>query len=155
MVVELADVIAFLALLVSIYALYQNHKTNQRQARLVEMEIKLNQFLIQKEEDDFFSKQTADIKARYFKIGSNNYRLRIWNDGLGEARNVSLSFANTYLIPLLQDEVDSKFPLNLDSKQSVTLLASVSYDTPTKHSIQVSWDDDVKNGNSKELTLTL
>ncbi|QVR68984.1 hypothetical protein [Acinetobacter sp. BHS4] len=155
MAVELADVIAFLALLVSIYALYQNHKTNQRQARLVEMEIKLNQFLIQKEEDDFFSKQTADIKARYFKIGSNNYRLRIWNDGLGEARNVSLSFANTYLIPLLQDEVDSKFPLNLDSKQSVTLLASVSYDTPTKHSIQVSWDDDVKNGNSKELTLTL
>ena len=49
MVVGLADVIAFLALLVSIYALYQNHKTNQRQARLMEMEIKLNQFLIQKE----------------------------------------------------------------------------------------------------------
>ncbi|WP_042075085.1 hypothetical protein [Acinetobacter nosocomialis] len=155
MVVGLADVIAFLALLVSIYALYQNHKTNQRQARLMEMEIKLNQFLIQKEEDDFISKQTADIKARYFKIGSNNYRLRIWNDGLGEARNVSLSFANTYLVPLLQDDVDSKFPLNLDSKQSVTLLASVSFDTPTKHSIQVSWNDDVKNGNSKELTLTL
>ncbi|MFP5083488.1 hypothetical protein [Acinetobacter pittii] len=155
MVVELADVIAFLALLVSIYALYQNHKTNQRQARLVEMEIKLNQFLIQKEEDDFFSKQTADIKARYFKIGSNNYRLRIWNDGLGEARNVSLSFANNYLVPLLQDDVDSKFPLNLDSKQSVTLLASVSFDTPSKHSIHVNWDDDVKNRNSKELTLTL
>ncbi len=87
MVVGLADVIAFLALLVSIFALYQNHKTNQRQARLMEMEIKLNQFLIQKEEDDFISKQTADIKARYFKIGSNNYRLRIWNDGLGTVLN--------------------------------------------------------------------
>lgn len=155
MVVGLADVIAFIALLVSIYALYQNHKTNQRQARLMEMEIKLNQFLIQKEEEDFISKQTADIKARYFKVGSNDYRLKIWNDGLGKARNVSLSFANTYLVPLLQDDVDSKFPLDLDSKQSVTLLAAISFDTPSKHSIYVSWNDDAKNGNSKELILTI
>lgn len=42
MKIEVADFIAFLALLTSIYAIYQNFKTNQRQAGLLELEKELN-----------------------------------------------------------------------------------------------------------------
>ena len=37
MTIDTGDIIAFLALIVSIYAIYQNHKTNQRQVGLLEM----------------------------------------------------------------------------------------------------------------------
>ena len=155
MSIDTGDIIAFLALVVSIYALYQNHKTNQRQIGLLEMEKELNQFLIKKEKDEIDSRLRADIKGRYFKLGSNQYRLKLWNDGFGNARNITLSFKDYEDIPLIQSDIESKFPLDLESKQSVELLASVYLEMSRKHSLIVKWDDESSAGQMKELILTI
>lgn len=77
MTIGAGDIIAFLALVVSIYAIYQNYKTNQRQAGLLDMEMRLNEFLIQKEQAEALSKLKADIKGKYYKIGTNQHRLKL------------------------------------------------------------------------------
>ena len=64
MTIGAGDIIAFLALVTSIYAIYQNHKTNQRQAGLLDMEIMLNELMIQKEQEEVLSKLNADIIGR-------------------------------------------------------------------------------------------
>ena len=92
MTISTGDIIAFFALIASIYAIYQNYKTNQRQAGLLEMEKELNRFLIKKEQDELDSRLRTDIKGRYFKLGSNQYRLKLWNDGFANAKNITLSF---------------------------------------------------------------
>ena len=155
MIIDTGDIIAFLALVVSIYALYQNHKTNQRQIGLLEMEKELNQFLIKKEKDEIDSRLRADIKGRYFKLGSNQYRLKLWNDGFANAKNITLSFKDNENIPLIQSDIESKFPLDLESKQSVELLASVYLEMSRKHSLIVKWDDESSAGQMKELILTI
>ncbi len=155
MTIDTGDIIAFLALIVSIYAIYQNHKTNQRQVGLLEMEKELNQFLIKKEKDEIDSRLKADIKGRYFKLGSNQYRLKLWNDGFGNARNITLSFKDHEDIPLIQSDIESKFPLDLESKQSVELLASVYLEMSRKHSLIVKWDDESSEGQMKDLILTI
>lgn len=155
MTIDTGDIIAFLALIASIYAIYQNHKTNQRQAGLFDMEIKLNELLIQKEQEEVVSKLKADIKGRYHKIGTNQHRLKLWNDGLGTAKNVSIDFNGQDGIPLLWDDIESKFPLDMTSKYSVELLAAMCWATPRKHSIFIKWEDETGNDQKKELVLTV
>jgi len=125
MTIESGDLIAFLALLTSIYAIYQNHKTNQRQAGLLELEKELNQFLIRKEQDEVESKSRADIKGRYYKIGKSERRLKLWNDGLGKAQNITLSFKDDEETPLIQSDIESKFPLTLESKAWLISIVSL------------------------------
>lgn len=149
------DIIAFLALVTSVYAIYQNHKTNQRQAGLLDMEIKLNKLLIQKEQEEVLSKLKADIKGRYYKIGTNQHRLKLWNDGLGTAKNVSIDFNEQDGIPLLLDDIESKFPIDMNFKYSVELLAAICWETPRKHSIFIKWEDETGNDQKKELVLTI
>lgn len=155
MKMELGDLIAFLAFLTSIYAIYQNHKTNQRQAGLFELEKELNHFLIKKEQDEVESKSRADIKGRYFKMGGGQHRLKLWNDGLGGAKNITLSFNDDEETPLIQSDIESKFPLDLESKQSVELLASVYLGIASKHSLIVKWEDENNNEQVKKLVLTI
>lgn len=155
MTIDTGDIIAFLALIASIYAIYQNHKTNQRQAGLLDMEIKLNELLIQKEQEEVVSKLKADIKGRYYKIGTNQHRLKLWNDGLGTAKNVSIDFNAQDGIPLLWDDIESKFPIDMTSKYSVELLAAMCWETPRKHSIFIKWEDETGNNQKKELVLTV
>lgn len=155
MTIESGDLIAFLALLTSIYAIYQNHKTNQRQAGLLELEKELNQFLIKKEQDEVESKSRADIKGRYYKIGKSERRLKLWNDGLGKAQNITLSFKDDEETPLIQSDIESKFPLTLESKQSVELLASTYLGMANKHCLIVRWLDESDVEQVKELVLTI
>lgn len=74
---------------------------------------------------------------------------------MGTAGNVSINFNAQDNIPLLWDDIQSKFPIHLESKQSVELLASVSMGKPRKHSILVKWNDETGVEKSKELILTL
>lgn len=147
--IETSDIIAGLALFVSMIALWQNHLTNQRQKPLLELQLEKV-----KEERD--SKSKADIQARYYSVGSNTKKLRVSNIGLATAHNVRLSFDEESGTPLIPNDVESKFPIDvLEAKNSVDLIVSSHIGTPRKHSISVEWDDDFKIGNTKEITLTL
>lgn len=147
--IETSDIIAGLALFISMIALWQNHRTSQRQKPLLELQL-------EKEKEERESKSKADIQARYYDIGANKKRLKVSNVGLASARNVRLTFDEESGTPLIPKDVESKFPIDvLEPKNSVDLIVAVHLGTSRKHSINVEWDDDFKTDNSKSITLTL
>jgi hypothetical protein len=149
---DTSDIIAFGAFIISAISLWQNYKYSKKQDDVLLLEEKLNAMLIQKEEDERNSKTQADIKARYYQIGKN-YRLKIWNDGSGLAKDVQIIAHDNS--PLLDNEIEAKFPLDLESKQNVDLMASsVGFDTPSKHELKLCWLDGKGQVIQKTLTLT-
>ncbi|MBE0470719.1 MAG: hypothetical protein IBX55_14585 [Methyloprofundus sp.] len=146
---EISDIIAVLALAVSMVALWQNHRTNQRQKPLLELQLK-------KEIEEAASQAKANIQARYYSISTANKKLKVSNVGHSSARNVRLTFDEDSGTPLIRDDVESKFPIDvLEPKNSVDLIVVAHLGTPRKHSINVEWDDDFKDGNCKDIILTL
>jgi hypothetical protein len=135
MEVNAGNILAGLALILSVYATWKTTK--------------LNNLLVAKEKSEALKKKQADLGASFIKIGSSGYRLKIWNKGKAAARNVMLEFpeGNDFLI---QEEIDQKFPLELlDTFQSVELIAVVHMGTKSKHPIRLIWSDDSGERNEK------
>jgi len=150
-----SDVLASLAFLLSAYATWKTVKFNDRQKSLIESQEKLNQRLLEKEDAESISEKKADLGATFIKLGSSDYRLKIWNKGKATARNVSIDFpeGNDCFI---ESDIKSKFPLEtLDTHQSVELIAAVCMDTRNKHAIKLVWTDDFKPINEKIVYPTL
>jgi len=150
-----SDIIAGLAFLLSAYATLKTIKFNDRQKSLIESQEKLNQRLLEKEDAGSTAEKKADLGATFIKLGSNNYRLKIWNKGRATARNVSIDFpeGNDCFI---ESDIKSKFPLEtLDTHQSVELIAVFDMGTKNKHTIKLCWADDFSFINEKILYPTL
>ena len=150
-----SDVVAGLAFLLSAYATWKTVKFNDRQKSLIESQEKLNQRLLEKEDAESTAEKKADLGATFIKLGSSNYRLKIWNKGRATARNVSIDFpeGNDCFI---ESDIKSKFPLEtLDMHQSVELIAAVHMGTKNKHAIKLSWADDFSPTNEKIIYPTL
>lgn len=150
-----SDIIASLALLISAYAAWKTVQFNNRQKTLIESQEKLNLRLLEREEADSTSDKKADLGATFIKLGSNKYRLKIWNKGRTAARNVSIEFpeGNDCII---QSDVSEKFPLEaLDTHQSVELIAAVHMGTKRKHAIKLIWSDEYSESNEKTVYPTL
>ncbi len=145
----LGDVIAGLALLLSIYATVKTIRFNERQKSLIESQEKLNNRLLEKEASESNSEKQANLGASFIKLGSNEYRLKIWNKGKAVARNVMVEFPEGNDV-LMQSELDEKFPLeSLDIHQSVELIAAVHMGTKPKHTIKLIWSDQFNERNEK------
>jgi hypothetical protein len=55
-----------------------------------------------------------------------------------------------------QSEIERKFPLeSLEQYQSVGLIAAVSMDTKSKHTIRLAWLDDCSEKNEKTVYATI
>jgi len=151
----LSDVVAGLALLLSAYATWKTVQFNDRQKSLIESQQRLNQRLLEKEDAESTAERKADLGATFIKLGSSNYRLKIWNRGRAAARNVSIGFpeGNDCLI---ESDISSKFPMEtLETHQSVELIAAVHMGTKSKHAIKLSWADDFSPSNEKVVYPTL
>ena len=150
-----SDIIAGLALLLSAYAAWKTVQYNDRQKSLIESQEKLNQRLLEKEEADSISDKKADLGATFIKLGSNKFKLKIWNKGKTTARNVSIEFpeGNDCII---ESDISEKFPLEaLDTHQSVELIAAVHMGTKSKHAIKLIWTDEFSQKNEKIVYPTL
>ena len=153
--ISTSDIIAIGALGLSAYATWKTFKFNEKQNALNESQKKLNALLLEKEAEEMQSSKKADLGATFIKLGSNKYRLKIWNKGRSAARNVSLQFpeGNDCLIP---SDIDSKFPLEvLEPQQGVELIAAVSLGTRSKHPIKLIWIDEFSDSNEKVVYPTL
>lgn len=149
------DVIALLALVVSGYAAWTTSKFNGRQKSLIESQQKLNALLLVKEESEAVEGKKADLGATLIKIGTNNYRVKIWNKGKAPARNVSIDFPDGNDL-IIESEVEQKFPLEvLDRLQGVELIAAVHMGTKPKHALRLNWSDDFMDTNEKIVYLTV
>ena len=154
-VIELSNVIALLALLLSSYATWKTFKFNKRQESLIESQESLNKFLVKKGKDEALSKKQADMRASFVKLGNSKYRLKIWNHGEAPARNVRIEFPKGNDI-IIQSEINEKFPLEmLERHQSVELNAVVHMGSKRKHIIKLIWSDNSSDQNEKILYPTL
>ena len=150
-----SDVLAALALFLSAYATWKTLKFNDRQKSLIESQELLNQRLLQREDADVRIGKKAELGATFIKLGSSNYRLKIWNKGKSAARDVRIEFPDGNDC-FIESDVQSKFPLEaLEPHQSVELIAAVSMDTKRKHTISLLWADDLQTHNQSTLYPTL
>lgn len=147
--IDAGDVIAGLAFLLSGYATWQTVSFNKKQKSLVESQEKLNKLLLEKENEDSLREKRADLGASFIKLGSNKYRLKIWNKGASTARNVRIEFPEGNDV-VIDSEVTDKFPMeSLERHQSVELIAAVHMQTKRKHVVRLIWEDDAQSHNEK------
>lgn len=147
--IDAGDVIAGLAFLLSAYATWQTVSFNKKQKSLVESQEKLNNRLLEKEDEDALKGKRADLGASFIKLGNSKYRLKIWNKGAATARNVRLEFPEGNDV-VIDSEVTDKFPMeSLERHQSVELIAAVHMQTKRKHVVRLIWEDDAEVYNEK------
>lgn len=147
--IDAGDIIAGLAFLLSGYATWQTVSFNKKQKSLVESQEKLNNLLLEKENEDSLKEKRADLGASFIKLGSSKYRLKIWNKGASTARNVKIEFPEGNNV-VIDSEVTDKFPMeSLERHQSVELIAAVHMQTKRKHVVRLIWEDDAQPHNEK------
>jgi len=150
-----SDVFAGMAFVLSAFATWKTIQFNNRQKSLIESQEKLNKRLLEKEDAEAQEESKADVGATFIKLGSNRYRLKIWNKGKSAARNLLIEFpeGNDCFV---QSDIDAKFPLEiLDTHQSVEIIAAVHMGTKSKHPVKLVWSDDFSASNEKVVYPTL
>jgi len=152
---DTGDVIAAAALALSAVATVMTLLFNRRQKKLNETQEELNRLLMAKESVEATNAKKADLGASFNKLGSNKYRLKVFNKGKAVARNVRLEpLEGTDC--LMQSDIDSKFPLEqMEPHQSVDLIAAVHYETQSKQPVRLIWSDDHKDHNEKVVYPTI
>ena len=148
--ISTSDVIAGLALLLSGFSAWKTIQFNSRQKSLIESQKQLNLRLIQREDAEAKDEKKANLGTNFLKLGSTQYKLRIFNKGKAAARNVRIEFPEGNDC-ILESDISQKFPLEaLDPQQSVELIAVVGMDnTKPKHVIKLIWADDHSDHNEK------
>lgn len=148
-----SDVVAMLALVVAGWSAFQTGRFNKRQNEFAETAERLNQLLIAREAAETEQQAKADVSANFVKIGKNDYRLKVFNRGLGVAHNVQLEMlAGGELVG--DSELRDKFPLpKLERQQYVDVLTRVHMGSPRRAHVKLSWDDEAGGGQQKELWL--
>ena len=150
-----SDVVAALALFLSVYATWKTVQFNDRQRSLIESQKQLNERLLAKEDDEAQVEQKADLGVAFIRLGRTNYRLKIWNKGKAPARNVTFEpLGESHCF--IQSDIDEKFPLEvLEIHQSVELFAAVGMGTKSKHQVKLCWSDAFSVANEKVFYPTL
>jgi len=153
--VSFSDILAALALVLSLIATITTIRFNGRQKFLIDSQELLNQKLLAREENDARVGAQADLSANLVKVGKHGWRLKIYNRGRVAARNVTIECAETDGL-FIQSEINSKFPLeSLEPAHGVELIASVHMGSQSKHRVTLRWSDDLRDSNEKTVYVTL
>ncbi len=152
--VNLGDIVAVLALVVSAYAVRTTSNFNKRQQSLIESQEQLNEMFLEKEKNAAENHKKADLRASFIKRGNGDYKLNVWNAGNASAQNVRIEFPGTDDGVVKSYEVKDKFPLiKLEPSQSVELAAAIYLETKSRHTIKLIWSDNFSEVNEKTLHL--
>lgn len=155
MPVSFSDVVAILALLLSLVATITTIRFNRQQQSLIASQELLNQRLLAREENEARVSAQADLSANLVQVGKHNWRLKIYNRGKAAARNVTIKSPEKDGF-LIQSDVDSKFPLeSLEPAHAVELIASVHLGSASKHEVTLCWSDDLNDSRKKTIYVTL
>ena len=153
--IDFGDIVAILALGVSLFSMRKTFKFNKRQNEFAETADKLNTLLFEKESQNILYQKKADISANFITVGQKRNKLKIFNKGRGVAKDVRIEFPEGIGV-LIDSDVQDKFPIPLlEQDQSVELLAAVTFGSPSRMTIKLTWDDESGSNNEKILTPTI
>ena len=156
-----SDAIALAALVVSIYTIIssemKSRKSDREQKVIKDEQDRLRKLLLEKETKSAINEMKAELGARLVKIAKNNYRLKIFNRGKVEAKNIEIHFpdndGNEYLS---MHDVEDKFPYEvLHPQHGIEILAGISFGSKTKYRIKLIWDDNYKRRNEEEFFISI
>ncbi|MCS6053888.1 hypothetical protein LNO13_16640 [Klebsiella variicola subsp. variicola] len=113
--------------------------------------------LLEKETKSAINEMKAELGARLVKIAKNNYRLKIFNRGRVEARNIGIHFPdNDGSEYLSMHDVEDKLPYEvLHPQHGIEILAGISLGSKTKYRIKLIWDDNYKKRNEEEFFISI
>ncbi|EGU44260.1 hypothetical protein [Vibrio splendidus] len=95
------------------------------------------------------NKEKAEFTARFVSHRNNSKRLVITNIGSAQARDVRIDFGERVDF-VISSEVKDYFPCNLDSSESVKLLATSSLGhSAVRESFTLSWMDNAGGGRKE------
>ncbi len=154
MSISVSDAIAILALALSAYATWRSHRFKAKEAELMELQGKVNSLVLEKEQREAEQAGRAELGASFVSIGSKKHRLKIYNKGKVQARDVTIEFLDGNEI-VRGSEIEDKFPMHIDPGQAVELIAAVHMGTKRKHALRLKWKDEDSSEREKDVYPTL
>lgn len=156
-----SDIIALGAFALSIYTVISSEvrasKSDKEQKVIKKEQDRLRKLLLEKETKSAINEKKAELGARIAKVAKDNYRLKVYNRGKVEARNINIHFpdndGNEYLV---MSNVKDKFPYEiLHPYQTIEVIASPHFGNKTKYRVNITWDDDYKRANEENFILSI
>ncbi|WP_143595787.1 hypothetical protein [Tropicibacter naphthalenivorans] len=144
-----------IAILISILAWWTSYRAAKDQSKLTLRETELVRLLIAKEQRDHASSLSTEVSARLHNTGKHNWKLRVFNRGPAEAKNVRLEVLSENSF-FSESWISNKFPMpRMEAGQSVDILASVVLSSHEKEDIRILWDDSTGKNRSNTITVTI
>jgi len=156
-----SDIIASLALLVTVVGQIRSElraRKNDSDQRVMKLEQdRLRKLLLDKETKAALNEMKAELGARLVNISRSSYRLKIFNRGKVEARNINILFPdNDGSEYLMMDDVKEKFPYEvLHPQHGIEIIAGLGYGCKTKYRIKLVWDDGYQKKNEEEFFISM
>lgn len=156
-----SDIIASVALIVSVLSVVfterRARKSDKEQLLMKEEQDRMRKLLLEKETKSAINEMKADLGANLVKIGKNNYRLKVFNRGKVEAKQVNIQFPDNDGDEYLAiSQVNEKFPYEiLYPQQSIEIIASISFGCKSKYKIILVWDDEFRRRNEQEVIVSI
>jgi hypothetical protein len=150
---EISDIISLVSLFVSIFAGIYTWNTRRK---LNKQQLQINEYTLLKNKKDEEEEKKAEICANAFKTGNNGWRIRVFNNGKGLARNIKI-----YSDDILDDDSgiqlmvkQASYPLlnKGDHFDIVMILFEGHNPAPI---IRLVWDDEFGHGRERTQALNL
>ena len=141
MTVEPTIVISALSLAVSAISFVMNYRLNKRDKvrseQLAEMQLRIQEFQLRKEEEADEKRRSSKVEARHVLVGLKNHRIRISNTGGTTVTNVTCKFnEENGPYALMQDkEPYERLEPGESFEESILLVAG----SPSKFVITTQW----------------
>lgn len=137
----MANLIASVAALISIVSLFVTLRSTRASERLSEREIELVRFQLGKAQREVEDEKRANVSARLYKVRQSDWRLKVYNSGPAEAKNVRIILDDQNQI-VSSGAVAEKFPMErLERGQNVDIFTAVHMGSPSKEWLRLTWDD--------------
>lgn len=150
----MSDLISFLALCVSAFAIWQTHKLAFKAERLSEQEVELVRQQLAANRRSANEEKQASVSARAFREGKG-WKVRVYNAGPSEAKNVRLALDDQNQL-IGDNSVKGKFPMaRMEKGQSVDFWIIVHMSSQSKETLLIQWDDLSGANREKRVEITL
>ncbi len=130
--------ISIIALILSVFTYFKHDIKIKQQERL------LNEYQLTKIENDKADSQKAIIEANVIQIKDGKDKIKVYNKGRSEARNVTVTIPDIEGFRVIHNPC----PIDIRPQNGIEIVVLLFTNYPDKLKIDVEWDDDFKDKNS-------